>query len=47
MRKLEEWEKGKPFGKPENAWVTSFCSPVGLLANHLASLLVKQIKLLL
>lgn len=46
--KLEEWaEKGKTFGKPESAWVTSFYSPVGLLANPLASLLVKQIKWLL
>lgn len=25
-------KKGKPLGKPENAWVTSLCSPLGLLA---------------
>lgn len=29
--------KRKTFGRPENAWVAPFYSPVGLLANHLAS----------
>lgn len=28
-------KNGKAFGKPENAWVSSFCSQLGLLANHL------------
>lgn len=40
-------KNGKAFGKPENAWVSSFCSQLGLLANHLTSLLVKQMKWLL
>lgn len=29
--------KRNTFGKPENAWVAPFYSPVGLLANPLAS----------
>lgn len=36
MRKLRgiDDENGKTFDKPEIAWLTSFCSPVGLLAAH-------------
>lgn len=40
-------KNGKAFGKPESAWVSAFCSQLGLLANHLTSELVKQIKWLL